>query len=142
MSALPEKRDARFWINRLDEFDNSKYRVLAVILSSVPAGKLFSGRDNDLEHQLCIVLKNDHKQVIVDNFCIDPRYNRSDDLHDLISAYSSYGQAIGLKCWLPDFDYQVTQVTHDVAREVENLGLLPRDDIFYLKEIGKKLLSL
>ncbi len=58
-----------------------------------------------------------------------------------MSVYTLYGKEIGLTNWGADYLYQVEEKTHDIAREIEELGLFSDEDLKSLKELGKKLLT-
>lgn len=131
---------AQYWINRDDLEDCQSYRILAVMLSSVRAPKLFGARNENLDSQLNAILSQETHPLIRNNFHFNRRYTEEWQTIDwLLSAYLEYGSAIGLKNWSPDFRYEVTPETHQFAKEVERLKLLPARDIKYLKDLGKRL---
>jgi hypothetical protein len=134
-----DKREANFWINKKDNEDNIKYRILATIFSSVPAETKFNKRHN-LDNKLCEILKNETNPIITDNFHFHHKYGTSKEIEWLLSAYFEYGSAIGLENHGPDFIYRITEKTIRVAGEIERLELLDNKDIIYLKSIGERFL--
>lgn len=133
-------RKSTYHINREDDADNTRYRILAVMLSSVPPKTRFARGNGNLDHRLCSLLKDETKPIIKDNFRIHPTYGTSKEIAELLSAHRNYGQMIGIDNEGPNFLYGITDRTHAVAAEVEKLKLIDTEDIKYLKELGKKLL--
>ena len=134
------KRSARFIINQTDDDDNNQYRILAIILSAVPAEYRFGRGSGNLDSRLDDVLKNEANPIIKENFHFN-RYGNSEQIHDLLSAHVNYGRLIGLRNSGPDFNYEVTTRTHEVAREIADLNLIPESDRVYLASLGSKLIQ-
>ena len=140
MQSDTARKESEFWVNREDTPYGLKYRLLAVILSSVPAGTQFSRGKDNLDSRLCDVLSEETNPLITDNFHFHPNYRTCIEIQELLSANLDYGRVIGLKNHGLDFLFMVTEFTHEIAREIEDLQLLDRDQIAYLKDVGKKLL--
>ena len=137
-----ELRNTQFEVNRNDEEDSIRYRILAVILSSVPTETTFGRSDNNLDRQLARVLRNRTHPIITENFSIDPDYDSSPEVKELLSCSYGYGSSIGLENWGPDFHYRVTKRTHEVAEEIIGLGMFSQRDIKYLQRLGRKLTAI
>lgn len=134
-------RQAKFSVNKKDDKENIQYRILAVMLSSVPVETRFGRGYKNLDSRLDRIIKENSNPLIGKYFHIKRNYNYSPEVHDILSVYSYYGSAIGLENWGCDYNYQTTKMTHEIAREIEELSLFSNEDLEYLKELGKKLLT-
>ena len=141
MGLFDEVRQARFLINKSDYSTNIKYRILAVMLSSVPAETKFGRGHENLDSRLDVVIKKNSNFLIGKYFHIKRPYGYSPEVHELLSPYTDFACLIGLQNWGQDFQYKITEMTHQIAREIEELALFPDEDLRDLKELGKKLLT-
>jgi hypothetical protein len=132
-------REAKHFINTEDLPDYEEYRVLAVILSRVPAGTRFGVGQKNLRERLDRLLIEEKNPLIADNFRFKPHYFYCPAIYDLLSGMRFYGEAIGLENWGPDFIYVVTEKTSAVAREVRGLKLISEEGLEYLEGLGQKL---
>ena len=110
------------------------------MLSSVPAGTMFGRSNENLNSRLDVIINKNKNSLIGKYFHIN-WYHCSPEVHDRLSVYTLYGKEIGLTNWGADYLYQVEEKTHDIAREIEELGLFSDEDLKSLKELGKKLLT-
>ena len=134
-------RQAKFSVNKRDDKSNIQYRILAVMLSSVPAGTIFGGGSKNLDSRLDAIIRKDTNPLVEQYFHTKRRYGYSPEVHDLLSVDNIYGELIGLTNWGSDYQYQVEEKTHQVAQEIEELALFFDEDLKSLKELGKKLLT-
>ncbi len=65
------KREAKFFINRRDNSDNIQYRILAVMLSSVPAGTMFGRSNENLNSRLDVIINKNKNSLIGKYFHIN-----------------------------------------------------------------------
>lgn len=133
-------REANFSVNRNDDQENVRYRVLAMILSSLPSETRFGSGRNNLDMKLFEVLRTEKHPIINNNFHFHPVYGDSREIYELLSSQRDFGRVIGLTNESAWFMYRITEKTHRIAQEIENLGLLDTDSISYLKSLGQKLL--
>ena len=129
-----------FHVNQRNSKENIRYRVLATILYSVPPGTTFGGGYKNLDRRLARVLRGRKHPIITSNFSVYPYDDISPEIDELLHPQRDYGVVIGLENIGSDFNFRVTQRTHDVAKEIERLGVLSCKDIKYLNGLGKKLM--
>lgn len=143
---MEKTRRASFYVNQRDDGSNTQYRIIALMLSSVPIGTLFGRGEENLDSKLTKVLKmetdkQDPNKLITDNFKFDHTYSICKDVNWLLSSFIDFGAPIGLENWGPDYRYRVTERTHRIADEIKELELFSEEEIQYLQNIGRELLK-
>jgi hypothetical protein len=141
MSIESTLKKTKFRINLNNNLESEKYRILAIMLSSVPIGTRFNSRTDNLSSKLCQVMQGEDNLIILNNFRFNKNYRTSEDIDLLLSAYLNYGSLIGLENIGSDFSYLVSEKTHEIAHEIEDLGFIDKRNISYLKDLGKRLLN-
>jgi len=140
-------REARFSCNTTDFPENVQDRILAVMISSVPVGTMFGRGKRRLEYMIHGILvaeqrddqvDSDLKRLLSRNLPLNPGLS-SPAVFERLSPMNDFGAQIGLEGYSCDMVYQVTARTHEVAKEVELLGLLSSAEIRYLKGLGERL---
>ena len=117
---------------------DARYRILAMILSSVPAGTRFGSGEENLGPRLAKIIRKENNEIIREHFSVHVYANYSPELEELLCF--SFGRPIGLENWGLDFQYQVTEKTHEIAREIEKRGYFSKKQRKYLKSLGEKLI--
>ncbi len=128
--------------------EEKRSAVLVTILSTIPPRTAISPHDergflgNALDSQLTRVLfqaTKDKPEGMIDQlFAFHPVYGDSRELDELLDAYIDFGRPnLGLDNFGPDYTYEITSRTHEIAERVQ--GLFSEEEVSYLKELGQKI---
>jgi hypothetical protein len=130
-------RAAGYSINRNDDEETFRYRVLAVMLDAVPSGTSF---DHQLPERISRVLGGEVRPIVSENFTFNC-HGTSSEIDFLLSGQLDYGSVIGLENIGSRFRYRTTEQTHNVASETRSLGLVSEEDARFLESLGRRLLD-
>ena len=144
MKETAEKDAKAIKFEELDEYDKVRY-VIAVMLSAFKLGTRIYERRSDgclsdsLDRQVSDILfkhaDEQGKLIIRGNFLFESYSKYSNQVYDVF--HDNFGQRIGLNCLGMDFDFEVTQKTHEIADEARQY--LPKEEIVFLRGLGRKI---